>query len=200
MHKYEKGAVIGSGTYATVYHATVRATGEAVALKKLRQVAVSGHAAADGSGRAGPPVGVSQAALREIKALQELRHENVLRMREVFPHKHTLALVFELCDGGDLEQLIRQQAAAAPNAPETLAAGNGCHNGGGFHQQAVPRGPSQRAGSSRPGFGAMAAGCAKSYMQMLLRALAYCHEQVRVPRIRPRGWASVLMGGAGPPA
>jgi serine/threonine protein kinase len=170
MHKYEKGSVIGSGTYSTVYRATVRDTGEAVALKKLRQVAVSGQAfGPEGCGRPGPPVGVSQVALREIKALQELRHENVLRLREVFPHKRTLVLVFDFCDGGDLEQLIRQHAAGVPGA---LTAGAGHRDMGEAHRQVAHSGPS-------PGFGAMPAGCIKSCLQMLLRALAHCHEQVR---------------------
>lgn len=68
MQKYEKGPRVGNGTYATVYRATVRETGETVAFKKLRQEAVSGTQHCSGAG--GQVPGVSQAALREIKALK----------------------------------------------------------------------------------------------------------------------------------
>jgi hypothetical protein len=39
------------------------------------------------------PQGVNVTALREIKLLQELKHPNIIRLIDVFPHKRNLNLV-----------------------------------------------------------------------------------------------------------
>lgn len=46
--------------------------------------------------------GVNVTALREIKLLKELPHENVIQLLDVFAHKGNLNLVFQLMDT-DLE-------------------------------------------------------------------------------------------------
>ncbi|KAL9076689.1 MAG: hypothetical protein Q9157_003579, partial [Trypethelium eluteriae] len=74
-------SVIGSGTYGKVYKAVHVYTKEKVALKKIRM---------EGE-RDGFPV----TAIREIKLLQSLRHENVVRLQEVMVEKNDCFMVFE---------------------------------------------------------------------------------------------------------
>ncbi|KAI9654988.1 MAG: kinase subunit of RNA polymerase II carboxy-terminal domain kinase I [Bathelium mastoideum] len=74
-------SVIGSGTYGKVYKAVHVYTKEMVALKKIRM---------EGE-RDGFPV----TAIREIKLLQSLRHDNVVRLQEVMVEKNDCFMVFE---------------------------------------------------------------------------------------------------------
>jgi serine/threonine protein kinase len=66
MDKYIKEGEVGEGTYGVVFRAKVKATGETVAIKRIR---------ISGSGE-----GVDFTALREIKMLQELHHPNVVEV------------------------------------------------------------------------------------------------------------------------
>ena len=52
--------------------------------------------------------GVNFTAIREIKLLQEIKHEHVIKLVDVFAHKKNLNLVFEFC-GGDLEMVIKDK-------------------------------------------------------------------------------------------
>eukprot|EP01063_Lacrimia_lanifica_P009801 TRINITY_DN16673_c0_g2_i1.p1 TRINITY_DN16673_c0_g2~~TRINITY_DN16673_c0_g2_i1.p1 ORF type:complete len:385 (+),score=95.77 TRINITY_DN16673_c0_g2_i1:758-1912(+) len=65
---YDVGAVIGKGTYGVVYKATDRTTGQVVALKRVK---------ADEPGRG---EGMPLTALREVGVLQEVQHENLVRL------------------------------------------------------------------------------------------------------------------------
>lgn len=65
MEKYQKVEKIGEGTYGTVYKARVRATGDFVALKKIKLEAED--------------EGVPSTAIREISLLKELNHANIVR-------------------------------------------------------------------------------------------------------------------------
>jgi cyclin-dependent kinase 12/13 len=64
---------IGEGTYGRVYIGRDRATGERVALKKMRME----------TEREGFPI----TALREIKILSSIRHPNVVNLREIVRSK-----------------------------------------------------------------------------------------------------------------
>lgn len=50
--------------------------------------------------------GINRTALREIKLLQEISHENVIGLLDVFGHKSNVSLVFEFIDT-DLENIIK---------------------------------------------------------------------------------------------
>ena len=65
MEKYLKIEKIGEGTYGTVYKAKVKATGQMVALKKIK-LEVEDE-------------GVPSTAIREISLLKELDHPNIVR-------------------------------------------------------------------------------------------------------------------------
>ncbi|XP_021772253.1 cyclin-dependent kinase C-2-like isoform X2 [Chenopodium quinoa] len=66
---FQKLEQIGEGTYAQVYKATEIQTGETVALKKIRME----------NEKEGFPI----TAIREIKILQKLQHENVVKLKEI---------------------------------------------------------------------------------------------------------------------
>ncbi|XP_050234386.1 cyclin-dependent kinase C-2-like [Mercurialis annua] len=66
---FEKLEQIGEGTYGQVYMAREKLTGEIVALKKIRM----------DNEREGFPI----TAIREIKILKKLHHENVIKLKEI---------------------------------------------------------------------------------------------------------------------
>nr|XP_019937395.1 PREDICTED: cyclin-dependent kinase 9 [Paralichthys olivaceus] len=90
--KYEKMAKIGQGTFGEVFKAKHRQTGKKVALKKVLME----------NEKEGFPI----TALREIKILQLLKHENVVNLIEICRTKATqfnrykgsIYLVFDFCE------------------------------------------------------------------------------------------------------
>lgn len=52
------------------------------------------------------PLFQNRTALREIKLLHELQHENVIGLLDVFGHKSNVSLVFDFMDT-DLENIIK---------------------------------------------------------------------------------------------
>ena len=72
------------GTYGVVYKAKDLATGEIVALKKIRLEAED--------------EGIPSTAIREISLLKELQHPNIVRLYDVVHTEHKLTLVFEYLD------------------------------------------------------------------------------------------------------
>ena len=111
---------IGEGAHGIVFKAKQIQSGEIVALKKVPL-----HRLEDG---------VPNTALREIKALQQIEHPNVVKLYDIFPHAAGFVLVFEFMLS-DLSEVIRN------------------------YEQ--PLTESQ----------------IKSYMLMLLKGVAFCHEK-----------------------
>eukprot|EP00611_Tribonema_gayanum_P005058 TRINITY_DN1430_c0_g1_i6.p1 TRINITY_DN1430_c0_g1~~TRINITY_DN1430_c0_g1_i6.p1 ORF type:complete len:252 (-),score=63.79 TRINITY_DN1430_c0_g1_i6:582-1337(-) len=91
MEKYERGGKLGEGAWGVVTEAIQKSTGRKVAIKKIRT----------GKFREG----VNFTALREIKMLQELKHENIVELVDVFFLQDAINLVFEYCET-DLETII----------------------------------------------------------------------------------------------
>ena len=95
--RYEKISFIGEGAFATVYKALDKQTNKEVAIKKIKlgntQEAQNG---------------VHWTALREIKLLQELNHENVIALLDVFGKDSSISLVFDIMIT-DLEQILYEQ-------------------------------------------------------------------------------------------
>lgn len=81
--------------FATVYKARDAETNEIVAVKKIK--IGNREEAADG---------INRTALREIKLLHELQHENIIGLLDVFGHKSNVSLVFDFMDT-DLEIIIK---------------------------------------------------------------------------------------------
>lgn len=96
--RYEKINFIGEGQFATVYKALDKETDQEVAIKKIK--IGSFQDAQDG---------VHRTALREIKLLQELQHENVIALLDVYGKSSdsSISLVFEIMVT-DLEQILHE--------------------------------------------------------------------------------------------
>ncbi|XP_041102539.1 cyclin-dependent kinase 7 isoform X2 [Polyodon spathula] len=91
--RYEKLDFLGEGQFATVYKARERNTDKIVAIKKIKL----GH-------RLEAKDGINRTALREIKLLQELSHQNIIGLLDAFGHKSNISLVFDFMET-DLEDL-----------------------------------------------------------------------------------------------
>ena len=96
--RYKKIAFLGEGQFATVYKAEDTESKRVVAVKKIKLGLTS--EAKDG---------INRTALREIKLLQELKHENIIGLLDVFGHKSNISLIFDFMDT-DLEVIILDQS------------------------------------------------------------------------------------------
>lgn len=96
--RYEKIKHLGEGQFANVYKAKDLQSGEIVAIKKIKLG--SRHEAKDG---------VNRTALREIKLLKELHHENLIALRDVLGNKSSISLVFDFMET-DLEHLVKDNS------------------------------------------------------------------------------------------
>lgn len=95
--RYQKIDFLGEGQFATVFKARDSETEEIVAVKKIKL-----------GSRAEARDGINRTALREIKLMQELHHDNVLGLLDVFGHKSDISLVFDFMIT-DLEAIIKDQ-------------------------------------------------------------------------------------------
>ncbi|CAG0921831.1 unnamed protein product [Notodromas monacha] len=93
--QYEKIAFLGEGQFATVYKAKHPVTGKVVAVKKIK---IGSRAEAED--------GINRTALREIKLLYELNHENIIGLLDIFGQGSNISLVIDFMDT-DLEVLIK---------------------------------------------------------------------------------------------
>lgn len=78
---FEKCETIGSGTYGVVYKGLNKETNEVVAIKKMKIDLDS--------------EGVPSTALREISILRELKHPNIVDLKDVVCADNKLYLLFE---------------------------------------------------------------------------------------------------------
>ncbi|XP_074595217.1 cyclin-dependent kinase 7-like [Brevipalpus obovatus] len=93
--RYEKVKFLGEGQFANVYKAFDNRTGDFVAVKKIKL-----------GNREEAKDGINRTALREIKLLQELSHENIIGLLDVFGHRSNISLVFDFMET-DLERIIK---------------------------------------------------------------------------------------------
>ena len=83
MEKYQILKFVGDGTYGTVNQAINRSTGEVVAIKRMKEQF---------------PTWESCLALREIKSLRKLSHNNIISLKEVIRDGNDLSFVFDFMD------------------------------------------------------------------------------------------------------
>jgi cyclin-dependent kinase 1 len=81
---FEKSQTIGSGTYGVVYKGRNKKTNEVIAIKKIKIELES--------------EGVPSTALREISILRELKHPNIVELKDVVCSENKLYLLFEFLE------------------------------------------------------------------------------------------------------
>lgn len=102
--EFEKIDKIGQGSYGAVYKVRRKATRDIVALKRVR---LNCHMTP------GYDEGIPSSSLREIAALKNLRHPNILDLHEVVHTGSSLYLVFEHLDS-DLKKTLDGTEAGLP--------------------------------------------------------------------------------------
>lgn len=101
MENYESLGTIGEGTYGVVLKCRHKITGQIVAIKKFKE--------SDDDEQ------VKKTALREIKILKQLKHENIVSLLEVFRVKGKLYLVFEYVEKTILEEIEKNPEGLDPH-------------------------------------------------------------------------------------
>ena len=94
--RFEREEKLGEGTYGVVYKARDRQTNEVVALKKIRLENTD--------------EGMPSTALREISVLQELRHQNIVELKDIVHGQNKLYLIFEFFNL-DLKKYLDKKGA-----------------------------------------------------------------------------------------
>lgn len=93
--KWIKDKKVGEGAYAVVYQGREASTGRKVAIKKIKVGQFKD--------------GLDMSAVREVKYLRELKHQNIIELLDVFSSKTNLNLVLEFLDS-DLEIVIKDRS------------------------------------------------------------------------------------------
>ncbi|MCL2782200.1 MAG: serine/threonine protein kinase, partial [Actinomycetia bacterium] len=98
---YTLGELLGRGAMGEVYVAIDVETGERLAAKVLR----AEHTDDDE---------VTARFLQERKLLRELRHPNIVAIRELVVDREQIAIIMDLIDGQDLRKRLRAEGRLAP--------------------------------------------------------------------------------------
>ena len=100
MEAFELLGTIGEGTYGVVLKARHKESGQIVAIKKFKESDEAEE--------------VRKTALREVRILKQLRHDNIVGLLEVFRRKRKLYLVFEYVESTLLQELERRPEGLDP--------------------------------------------------------------------------------------
>jgi serine/threonine protein kinase len=128
MERYKVLKTVGDGTFGSVTKAVNRSTGEVVAIKKMKQKFFSWDECL---------------ALREIKSLRKLSHQNIVKLKEVIRVNDELHLVFEFLDQ-NLYQLMKGRNQPFPEMQirsllyQTFSGLAYMHKHGFFHRDLKP--------------------------------------------------------------
>lgn len=93
MKRFEKLEVIGNGAFGIVTKCRDKETGDIVAIKMMKQKYTSFEECLQ---------------LKEVKSLRKIKHENVIKLLQVFRENDNLYLVFEFIPNGSLLQTINK--------------------------------------------------------------------------------------------
>ena len=124
---------LGKGGYGTVFKGINKKTGEARAIKKLSRKGIE----EDDYVR----------FLREIELLKKADHPNIIKLYELYESKHSIYLVMEKCDGGELfddlitrveNGLMYTEKEVAIILKQVMSAVEYCHNNGICHRDLKP--------------------------------------------------------------
>ncbi|KAJ3368783.1 Cyclin-dependent kinase 20 [Kappamyces sp. JEL0680] len=129
MNAYEIIDKIGEGAHGVVLKAKYVKTGQVVALKKVPLRSLS--------------LGIPNTIIREIKALEQLDHPNIVKLREVFPSGTGFVLVFEymLSDLAEVLKMATHPLSESQVKAYMLMLLKGidyCHNNSIMHRDLKP--------------------------------------------------------------
>eukprot|EP01119_Soliformovum_irregulare_P005500 TRINITY_DN17257_c0_g1_i1.p1 TRINITY_DN17257_c0_g1~~TRINITY_DN17257_c0_g1_i1.p1 ORF type:complete len:311 (+),score=54.57 TRINITY_DN17257_c0_g1_i1:47-934(+) len=93
---------LGKGSYATVFRAVNKITGESVAIKQMIKKSMND---------------VNKVKAREIAVMKKIQHPNAVKLFDVFEDERNIYLILELIEGGELFEKIID----AGHFDETLA-------------------------------------------------------------------------------
>jgi len=99
LEKYIKIEKVGEGTYGVVYKSRNKETQELVALKKIKLE--------------NEDEGIPSTAIREISILKQLKHPNIVNLKELVHGEKKLYLIFEYLDH-DLKKFLDLSGTALP--------------------------------------------------------------------------------------
>ncbi|XP_043954588.1 cyclin-dependent kinase-like 5 [Gambusia affinis] len=129
MERYESLGPVGEGSYGTVLKCRHRHSGRLVAIKKFLDLEDDET--------------VKKIALREIKLLRQLRHDNLVNLLEVWKRRRRWYLVFEFVDRTLLDELQQCSSGLDLNTCrqylfQVLRAVNFCHQQDVIHRDIKP--------------------------------------------------------------
>lgn len=129
MDRYEKLGKIGEGSYGVVFKCRNKENGSLVAIKKFVE-------------SEDDPL-IKKIAMREIRMLKQLKHQNLVNLIEVFKRKKRLHLVFEYVDHTVLNELERNPKGVPEHMTkkitwQTLHAVQFCHQHNCIHRDVKP--------------------------------------------------------------
>uniref|UniRef100_A0A3B3YBY8 Cyclin-dependent kinase-like 2 n=1 Tax=Poecilia mexicana TaxID=48701 RepID=A0A3B3YBY8_9TELE len=129
MERYESLGPVGEGSYGTVLKCRHRHSGRLVAIKKFLDL--------------DDDETVKKIALREIKLLRQLRHDNLVNLLEVWKRRRRWYLVFEFVDRTLLDELQQCSSGLDFNTCrqylfQILRAVNFCHQQDVVHRDIKP--------------------------------------------------------------
>ena len=107
LDDYEILRRIGSGKFSVVYKARRKADGHILALKKVQVFDIKDTKA-------------REKCLKEVKLLQNLKHENVVKYVDSFFEEGILFIVFEWAASGDLKRVMKETREASGQLDEAV--------------------------------------------------------------------------------
>jgi len=128
MNRYKVTKTLGDGTYGSVLRAQNNATGELVAIKKMKQKYYSWEECMK---------------LREINSLRKLIHPNIVKLKEVIRENDVLHMVFEFMEA-NVYEFMKSRVKPIPETKvrnimfQVTQALHHCHKGGYFHRDMKP--------------------------------------------------------------
>ncbi|XP_034412659.1 probable serine/threonine-protein kinase MARK-A isoform X2 [Cyclopterus lumpus] len=129
MERYESLGLVGEGSYGTVLKCRHRDSGRLVAIKKFVD--------------SDDDKAVKKIALREIKLLRQLRHDNLVNLLEVWKRRRRWYLVFEFVERTLLDDLEQNPSGLDLNTSrqylyQILRAAAFCHQQNIIHRDIKP--------------------------------------------------------------
>ncbi|CAM8979803.1 unnamed protein product [Rhodiola kirilowii] len=127
--KYELGRLLGTGTFAKVYHARNLQNGKSVAMKVVGKEKVI-------------KVGMTEQVKREISVMKMVKHPNIVELHEVMASKSKIYFAMELVRGGELFSKIAKgrlrEDVARVYFQQLISAVDFCHSRGVYHRDLKP--------------------------------------------------------------